>query len=209
MTSSSAVDAGPAPLAQIPGLRQRKKARTRAAIQDHALRLFRERGYDATTVEQIAEAAEVSPSTFFRYFPTKEDVVMYDTFDPVLIEVFRAQPADLAPLAALRRAMTGAFANIPARELERQAEREDLIRAVPELQTRMLQEFVRTLGLMIELLAERTGRPATDLAVRTLAGAVIGVSLSAWLTSGTHRMETLLADVDAGLAQLEAGLPFR
>ena len=60
-----------APATDRPGLRERKKARTRAAIREHALRLFREQGYYATTVEQIAEAAEVSPSTFFRYFPTK------------------------------------------------------------------------------------------------------------------------------------------
>ncbi|ABW13376.1 regulatory protein TetR [Parafrankia sp. EAN1pec] len=49
-----------------PGLRERKKARTRAAIQTHALRLFREQGYNATTVEQIIDAAEVSETTFFR-----------------------------------------------------------------------------------------------------------------------------------------------
>src|SRR5260370_30989476 len=76
----------PGELAQ-PGLRERKKARTRAAIQRHALRLFRGQGYDETTVSEIAEAAEVSESTFFRYFPTKEDVVLWDDFDPRIAEV--------------------------------------------------------------------------------------------------------------------------
>jgi AcrR family transcriptional regulator len=190
------------------GLRERKKARTRASIQDHALRLFRQRGYDATTIEQIAEAAEVSPSTFFRYFPTKEEVVMYDVFDPLLIEIFRAQPIELAPLTALRRAMKQVFADLPASEFQKQIEREDLIRSVPELRIRMLQEFMRTLELLISLLAERTGRPTTDMAVRSLAGAVIGVSFAAWLTSQTHRLDSYLTEIDAGLAQLEAGLPF-
>src|SRR5262249_44921406 len=80
-----------------PSLRERKKAKTRAAIQQHALRLFREQGYAATTVEQIAAAAEISPSTFFRYFPTKEDVVLYDDLDPLLIAAFDAQPPELSP----------------------------------------------------------------------------------------------------------------
>src|SRR3954463_13039253 len=84
------------------GLRERKKLKTRRAIQEHALRLFQARGYDATTVEQIAAAAEVSPSTFFRYFPPKEDVVIPDESDPLIAESLRRQPAGLSPVEALR-----------------------------------------------------------------------------------------------------------
>src|SRR5215211_8796446 len=87
------------------GLRERKKARTRAEIQRQALRLFRERGYEATTVSQIAEASEVSESTFFRYFPTKEDVVLWDEFDPPIFEAFGTQPAELGLIRALRYAI--------------------------------------------------------------------------------------------------------
>src|SRR5579871_1588889 len=89
---------------QRPGLRERKKARTRASIREHALRLIREQGYDATTVDQIAEAAEISPSTFFRYFPTKEDVVLQDDFDILAVGSFLEQPAELSLVGAFRAA---------------------------------------------------------------------------------------------------------
>src|SRR5215470_7669638 len=101
-----------------PGLRERKKAKTRAAIQRHALQLFREQGYEATTVEQIAEAAEVSPSTFFRYFRTKEDVALYDDLDPLFIAAFEAQPAELSPVQAMRRAWRQVFTSVPTVETE-------------------------------------------------------------------------------------------
>src|SRR6202161_17209 len=101
------------------GLRERKKARTRAALREHALRLFGEQGYHATTVEQIAAAAEVSPSTFFRYFPTKEDVVLQDDFDILGVEAFDAQPADLSPVAAYRAAAAQMFAALTPEELAR------------------------------------------------------------------------------------------
>src|SRR6476469_5406226 len=110
-----------------PGLRERKKAKTRSAIQEHALRLFQEQGYDATTVEQIAEAAEVSPSTFFRYFPTKEDVVLYDDIDPLLIAAFAAQPAGATPIQALRGALHVVFAALPAEDAAQQWERARLL----------------------------------------------------------------------------------
>ncbi|HEX5812438.1 MAG TPA: TetR family transcriptional regulator, partial [Pseudonocardia sp.] len=57
------------------------------------MRLFRDRGYAATTVDDIAAAAEVSRSTFFRYFPSKEDVVLFDDVDPLMAEAFAEQPA--------------------------------------------------------------------------------------------------------------------
>ena len=188
------------------GLRERKKARTKASIQQHAMRLFEQQGYQATTVEQIAEAAEVSPSTFFRYFPTKEDVVLYDVLDPPALAAFRAQPAELSPIQALRGAMRAVFAELPAEDLEVQQERDRLIRSVPELRARMLDEFARNLDLLAEIVAERVGRRADDLAVRTLAGAVIGVGIAAWSTAGDHTMTDYLALMDASLAQLEAGL---
>ena len=86
------------------GLRERKKAKTRAAIRQHALRLFREQGYSATTIEQIADAAEVSPATFFRYFPTKEDVVLQDDLDIVTLAALEAQPRELSPDRRVPRA---------------------------------------------------------------------------------------------------------
>ena len=190
------------------GLRERKKARTKAAIQQHAMRLFRERGYPATTVEQIAAAAEVSPSTFFRYFPTKEDVALYAAPDPGRLEASRAQPAALGPVQALRGAMRAVLAELPADELAMQQERDRLIRSVPELRARMLDEFAKSLQLFAEIVAERVGRRPDDPAVRTVAGAVIGVGISAWYTAGDHaNPKDYLAVMDASLAHLEAGLP--
>src|ERR1700735_3172237 len=103
---------------QPSGLRERKKARTRATIRAEALRLFREQGYHATTVEQIAAAAEVSPSTFFRYFPTKEDLVLQDDMDTRMIEALERQPAGLSPVAAVRAAAREVFASYTAADLD-------------------------------------------------------------------------------------------
>ncbi len=106
------------PVPPQPGLRERKKARTRASIREHALRLFREQGYQATTVEQIAAAAEVSPSTFFRYFPTKEDVVLQDDMDTRMIEALERQPAGLSPLGAVRAAIREVFTGYSAADID-------------------------------------------------------------------------------------------
>lgn len=192
------------------GLRERKKAKTRAAIQEHALRLFREQGYAETTVEQIADAAEVSPSTFFRYFPTKEDVVLYDAFDPLLIEAFRAQPAELSPIQAIRNAIRIVFGRLPADELAQQFERGKLIFSVPELRLASIDQLIQTGQVLAEVLAERVGRQPDELCVRNFTGALTGALIAAMLPvlqDPAMKAADFLTLMDESLAHLEAGLP--
>jgi AcrR family transcriptional regulator len=189
-----------------PGLRERKKARTRAAIREHALRLFREQGYDATTVEQIAEAAEVSPCTFFRYFPTKEDAVLQDDMDLLWMDIFRAQPAELGPIAAMRAAVRTAFDGLGASELAQLQETMEMAMAIPAVQARMLEEFGRTSQLIAAAVAQRSGKAASDFAVQAIAGAVVGIAMAAWFDEPGN-LAAFGDKFERGLALLEAGLP--
>jgi AcrR family transcriptional regulator len=176
-----------------------------AAIQTEALRLFRERGYEATTIEQIAEAAEVSPSTFYRYFPAKEDVLMYDAYDAPLMEAFRAQPPELSPIQAIRNSIRAVFSELSGEQLKQERERERLMLSNPDLRARMLDELARGVQLIAELIAERAGRRADELAVRTFAGALIGVGMSTMLAVIDDPKADYFELFDAGLAQLESG----
>jgi AcrR family transcriptional regulator len=189
------------------GLRERKKAKTRAEIQRQALRLFRERGYGATTTSQIAEAAEVSESTFFRYFPTKEDVVFWDEFDPLIFEAFRAQPAELGSIRVLRGSIRDAMARASATERADLRERLELLLSVPPLRATLVDRIHGPVRLLAEAMAERTGRHPDDPAVRATAGAVMGVGLSAMFAAADDPDADVLSLLDEGLAQLEAGLP--
>jgi len=195
------------PQVERPSLRERKKAKTRATIQQHALRLFREQGYDATTVEQIADAAEVSPSTFFRYFPTKEEVVLWDDLDPQIIPAFEAQPGELGPIQALRGALRVVFSTLPAAEQAQQWERSQLILSVPELRMRMLDQFTDASKLLAELVAQRVGRDPDEFAVRCFAGGLMGVLLAALFAGANAPQTDFIELVDASLAYLEAGMP--
>jgi AcrR family transcriptional regulator len=188
------------------GLRERKKARTFAAIQNQALRLFREQGYDATTVEQIADAAEVSPSTFFRYFPTKESVVLLDLYDEMIGHLYLGQPKEMKPIPALRKALREGFAQIPAGEWQLQVERMTLARSVPALRSAMLDEFTRTVDMFAGLIAQREGR-SVDFASRCLAGAFIGLTITVFFSAVDDPKTDYLALIDDSLALLEAGFP--
>jgi len=189
-------------------LRERKKAKTRAAIQKEALRLFKERGYAATTVEQIAAAAEVSPSTFFRYFPTKEDVVIFDVTDAQMMDEFLAQPAEVKAAEALRRAIHTVYATQTPEEWARDIERQDLMRQVPELFARVSMQLVSSIDGVCQMLAERTGLAEDDVAVRAWGGALIGAVLSVYMSRGTTSGQKMLDLMDDVLAQLEHEMPF-
>jgi AcrR family transcriptional regulator len=197
---------------ELQGLRERKKARTRASLREHALRLIRDQGYTATTVEQIAAAAEVSPSTFFRYFPTKEDVILQDDLDVRMVEAFERQPAELNTIAALRAATKEAMATYTEADLALIRQTAELTRTVPEVRARAIDEFTRSIHIMAGAVAKRAGRPEDDLAVRTVAGAVIGVimgvTLPGWEAEGTDwSFVDSLGQIDEALALLETGLP--
>jgi len=189
------------------GLRERKKARTRAAIRTEAMRLFRERGYAATTVEQIAAAADISPATFFRYYPTKEDVVLQDDLDLLLPEAVEAQPPSLGPIAAVRAAVAQALSPMGPADLDRLQETITLSASVPEIRARAADEFTRTIEVMAAPLARRARRSPDDPAVRHVAGAVIGVIWGATMVPPVSEDPADLVDrIDVALAHLEQGL---
>lgn len=190
------------------GLRERKKARTRAAIQEHAVRLFHAQGYDATTVEQVAEAAEVSASTVFRYFPTKEDLVITDDYDPLLIASFAAQPAGLSPIQVLRNAMRMTLSDMPPAELALHRERIMLAMSVPALWGASLRNLTDALQLVAEMVATREDLAVDHPAVRTFSGAVMGVFIDVMLHWTREPDMDLGAELDRSLAHIEAGLPF-
>jgi AcrR family transcriptional regulator len=197
----------PSPPTDIPlGLRERKKAKTRAAIQEHALRLFREQGYSQTTVEQIAEAAEVSPSTFFRYFPTKEDVVLFDATDPIMMDRFAEQPRDLSLVEALRRSIREVYAGLSEEQLQREHERTELAMSVPELRAHALSLFAGTIDYLQPALAERLGRDPADPQVRAIAGAIMGAIMGQYLAFAGSGISDLVAKMDEALDMLEHGL---
>ncbi|WP_308290561.1 TetR/AcrR family transcriptional regulator [Streptomyces marispadix] len=204
-TESSAVPAS------RPGLRERKKIKTRQAIRKAAYRLFDEQGYSATSVERIAEEAEVSPSTVFRYFPTKEDIVLSDEYDPLLHDALLARPADEPPVTALRRAMLDvlaqAMAQEPGREPAEAHQRMRLVQEVPALRARMTEHMSVTGRLLAGALADRTGLAADSFELRVLTGALLGALAEAMFCwSESDDEPDVIATVDRAMRLVEGGL---
>lgn len=171
---------------QIP-LRQRKKERARHAIQQSALDLIEAQGYTNTTVEQIAAAAEVSPSTIYRYFKTKEQIVYWDRWDPVIVAALKSRPPGEQPIESLRAAIAAIFPKFVAIDANVMWRRLAVIQREPELRLHMDEHFSEGVDLAVRVLAERTNRDESDLELRVVVQtfvAALVVALTAWGRDG-------------------------
>jgi AcrR family transcriptional regulator len=190
------------------GLRERKKIKTRQAIRAATYALIEEQGYDATTIEQIADRAEVSPSTVFRYFPTKEDIVVTDEWDPVMTAELRARPGDESWADVLRHVMRTALDLSLAEGPEVTRLRARLGVEVPAVRARMMESMAATGRLLREALAERSGLDPDGLELRVFAMSVMGGLMEVshyWAETG-HR-DDIRELADRALDVLEHGLP--
>ncbi|MFF2507457.1 TetR/AcrR family transcriptional regulator [Streptomyces sp. NPDC058067] len=177
------------------GLRERKKLKTRVAIRDATYRLIAEQGYDATTVEQIAVAAEVSPSTVFRYFPTKEDIVLTDEYDPVLEAELRSRPTDEPIIESMKHVITRALKLGFDEDAEMTRLRTRLQVEVPAVRSRMMESMSVTGRLLCRVLAERTDRDPADLEVRVYSMALVGALMETTLYWAEHGHQDDLSDL--------------
>ena len=192
------------------GLRARKKRQTRQLIFETASRLFAERGFDAVTVADVARAADVSGVTVFNYFPTKEDVVLYDAYDPVAIRMFLERPKG-EPLEVGLREVLKNLAALFERDERMILARGRFFFEVPALRARLWDELEGAQLLILEMLAKRTGRSPDDFELRVAARVVTAAILEAskeWMQSnGRHGLADLanraLAVVASG-ARLQA-----
>jgi AcrR family transcriptional regulator len=198
------------PLTDSPqlGLRERKKIKTRMAIRSATYELIEDQGYEATTIEQIAERAEVSQSTVFRYFPTKEDIVLTDEYDALMEEELRGRPADEPWFDSLRYILTKAIGAARAEEPEITRLRSRLMLQVPAVRSRMIESMSETGRLLCRVIAERTGRDSSDLEVRVYAMSLIGGLAEISVYWAESNCEGDLGDlVNRALNVLEHGLP--
>lgn len=167
------------------------------------MRLFRQHGYQSTTVNQIAEAAQVSESTLFRYFPTKEDLVLWDDLNPLIRQALRAQPTTLGPTQALCAAVRQVFSRLPNSDRTQLRERVQLILTIPPIRASILDQVQEAMRTLAEDVAERTGQQPSDTEVRTVVGAVLGAALSTLFAAADDPTADVADLMNKAMAHLE------
>ena len=185
-------------------LRQRKRIRTKQMVQKEALRLFADKGYDQTTVDDIAHAAAMSSRTFFRYFPSKEDVVLWDEYDErPMQEVLQIRPGE-DPLAQLIMRVREIFADIYQKDPELLLTRTKLSFTVPEIRARFLNAQLTLIGPYLAQIADAIGAPRDDLQLPVTLAALYSamiIAVERWQRhDGREDLLRLFDDAVAALA---------
>lgn len=158
----------------VSGLRERQRAAATYRIQTVALDLFEQRGFDAVTIEEIAEASDVSASSVYRYFGTKEHIVLWDEFDPMLREHAARAMAHEVPLAGLRHELMSMIDAFSPEAEQRIVRRLRLAASTPALEQATIAHAYAATTLIEQVLARRLGREETDLQVQVFAHAFVG-----------------------------------
>jgi AcrR family transcriptional regulator len=178
------------------GLRERKKTATRAAIQEQAMRLFLQQGYEATTVEEIAAAAGVSHMTFFRYFPSKEDAVMADEYDPFIAEMIAARPAIEPDVVKVQRALRASIDRIGTEEQAFVLARAQLIFRTPALRARLWDQERATRDLIVEALSTGNSDRTRMQVVAAACVATMSTGVEMWAEgNGSRSLADILDDL--------------
>jgi AcrR family transcriptional regulator len=156
------------------GLRQRKKRQTRDAIVRVAMELFADRGFEATTIADIAHAADIAPRTFFGYFPSKEAVVFHD-FDGEFASFakrLRTRPTGETAFDALREWIIERLPEL-ALDSDEQRQRRALIRATPALQAQERSNLARFEALLSGSVASDLDVPPDSLRAHLVSAAAV------------------------------------
>lgn len=162
-----------------PDWRERKKERTRASLREHSLRLFNEKGFEATTVEEIAAAAGVSHMTFFRYFPTKEDSALSDDYDPMIAELIAERPSHESAAEKIRHALTAGLARMSAQDRAALLTRMRLVLKTPALQAGTWERQNADRQRVIDALSRSTGSAEDTLRTRVTVAASLAAASEA------------------------------
>jgi AcrR family transcriptional regulator len=194
-----------APAVPAIGLRERKKQKTKEAIQRVALRLFEKHGYDETTIEDIAAAVEISPSTFFNYFPTKDDVVQFDAYDPMVLSMLQQQPRG-TPLNVVLRRVLEPLGEVFRHDREILVTRARLVLEVPELRGRIWEEIERSQALMTAALAQQSGRDPDEFELRVTVRVLIAAIWEAFVEWSRDPRQDFVRLAERALDQVETGL---
>ncbi|WP_437023250.1 TetR family transcriptional regulator [Streptomyces sp. enrichment culture] len=198
-------------------MRERKKQRTRDALLRAALELFTARGYERTTVDEIAEAVDVSQRTFFRYFASKEEAAFFVSrlAEARFVDAVRARPADETPLEALRQSLTESWESI-GEAIEQLVPLElhmrfcQVIESTPALLAAHLRRAAELEEEIARVIADREGldvdadpRPRVVVAV---FGAVIRVTERIWSARDEATLGALRDLTSSYLDQVEPAL---